>query len=90
MLARLGVRSLVELIGRTDLLEALPGETERQRKLDLAACCPTAVCRRQAAVLPGRRAAQRALRQGRAGRADGADALPAIDHRQRRRVPLRR
>ncbi|GGJ99248.1 glutamate synthase large subunit [Pseudomonas matsuisoli] len=34
-LARLGVRSLAELIGRTDLLERLPGETEKQRHLDL-------------------------------------------------------
>ena len=34
-LARLGVRSLSELIGRTDLLELLPGETEKQTHLDL-------------------------------------------------------
>ena len=34
-LARLGVRSLGELIGRTDLLEVLPGDTERQHYLDL-------------------------------------------------------
>ncbi|MBF8726181.1 glutamate synthase large subunit [Pseudomonas putida] len=34
-LARLGVRSLGELIGRTDLLEVLPGDTERQHHLDL-------------------------------------------------------
>ncbi len=35
-LARLGVRSLPELIGRTDLLERLAGDTDRQRSLDLA------------------------------------------------------
>jgi len=35
-LARLGVRSLEELIGRTDLLQRLPGDTARQRSLDLA------------------------------------------------------
>ncbi|AQA17514.1 glutamate synthase large subunit [Halioglobus japonicus] len=35
-LARLGVRSLEELIGRTDLLEALPGDTDKQTRLDLA------------------------------------------------------
>ncbi|PAU53012.1 glutamate synthase large subunit [Pseudomonas indica] len=35
-LARLGVRSLGELIGRTDLLEVLPGETEKQQHLDLS------------------------------------------------------
>ena len=34
-LARLGVRSLGELIGRTDLLEILPGETAKQHNLDL-------------------------------------------------------
>ncbi|UYP30025.1 glutamate synthase large subunit [Pseudomonas sp. Z8(2022)] len=35
-LARLGVRSLEELIGRTDLLEVLPGETAKQGNLDLS------------------------------------------------------
>jgi glutamate synthase (NADPH/NADH) large chain len=35
-LARLGMRSLEELIGRTDLLHRLPGDTARQRSLDLA------------------------------------------------------
>jgi glutamate synthase (NADPH/NADH) large chain len=35
-LARLGVPSLEALIGRTDLLERLPGETEKQGKLDLS------------------------------------------------------
>jgi len=35
-LARLGVASLEELIGRTDLLELLPGETGRQARLDLS------------------------------------------------------
>src|SRR5690554_1173932 len=34
-LARLGVRSLQDLIGRTDLLELLPGESDRQAHLDL-------------------------------------------------------
>jgi len=35
-LARLGVPSLEALIGRTDLLERLPGSTEKQGKLDLS------------------------------------------------------
>jgi glutamate synthase (NADPH/NADH) large chain len=35
-LARIGVRSIAELIGRTDLLRVRVGETERQRKLDLS------------------------------------------------------
>ncbi|MDG5500708.1 glutamate synthase large subunit [Marinobacter sp. BGYM27] len=35
-MAKLGVRSLEELVGRTDLLERLPGDTARQSKLDLS------------------------------------------------------
>ncbi len=35
-LARLGVASIAELIGRTDLLERLPGLTEKQARLDLS------------------------------------------------------
>jgi len=35
-LSRLGVASLEELIGRTDLLERLPGETGKQARLDLS------------------------------------------------------
>ncbi len=35
LLAQLGFRRLEEIIGRTDLLELLPGATSRQRKLDL-------------------------------------------------------
>ncbi len=35
IMADLGVRSLQELIGHTELLEILPGETLKQRKLDL-------------------------------------------------------
>lgn len=36
IMAKLGIRKLTDLIGRTDLLEALPGETPKQQKLDLA------------------------------------------------------
>ncbi|MDD5402933.1 MAG: glutamate synthase large subunit [Sulfuricella sp.] len=35
LMARLGVRTMNELIGRMDLLEVLPGETARQQKLDI-------------------------------------------------------
>jgi glutamate synthase (NADPH/NADH) large chain len=35
-MARLGVRSLKELIGRVDLLEVLEGTTDKQKKLDLS------------------------------------------------------
>ena len=41
-LAALGVASLEDLIGRTDLLEALPGTTDKQRKLDLSPLLSTA------------------------------------------------
>ncbi|WP_166266366.1 glutamate synthase large subunit [Marinobacter caseinilyticus] len=34
-MSQLGVRTLEELVGRTDLLERLPGNTPRQQKLDL-------------------------------------------------------
>jgi len=34
-MAKLGVRSLEELVGRTDLLEILPGVTDKQSRLDL-------------------------------------------------------
>jgi glutamate synthase (NADPH/NADH) large chain len=35
IMASMGVRTLAELIGHTELLEILPGETSKQRKLDL-------------------------------------------------------
>ena len=41
-LAALGVASLEDLIGRTDLLEILPGSTDKQRKLDLKPLLSTA------------------------------------------------
>ncbi|MEH6650298.1 MAG: glutamate synthase large subunit [Motiliproteus sp.] len=34
-MAKLGVRTLEELVGRTDLLEILPGMTDKQKRLDL-------------------------------------------------------
>lgn len=36
-MAKLGVSKLQDLIGRTDLLERLPGETAKQQRLDLSA-----------------------------------------------------
>ncbi|MFQ5609739.1 MAG: glutamate synthase-related protein, partial [Woeseiaceae bacterium] len=36
LMAGIGVRNLEQLIGRTDLLESIPGETERQNNLDLS------------------------------------------------------
>src|SRR5271163_2832504 len=35
LMATIGVRSMAELIGHTEYLEVLPGDTARQRKLDL-------------------------------------------------------
>ena len=37
ILAKLGISSLQEAIGRTDLLEQLPGVSDKQRRLDLSA-----------------------------------------------------
>ncbi len=42
ILAALGVRTLAEVIGRTEYLEVLPGATPRQRKLDLTPILSTA------------------------------------------------
>jgi glutamate synthase (NADPH) large chain len=42
ILASLGVRSLTDVIGRTEYLEMLPGATPKQRKLDLAPILATA------------------------------------------------
>ncbi len=42
ILAGLGVARLADIIGRTDLLEILEGETAKQRKLDLAPILSTA------------------------------------------------
>src|ERR1700727_1873999 len=36
LMASIGVRSIAELIGHTEYLEILPGETAKQRKLDLS------------------------------------------------------
>jgi glutamate synthase (NADPH/NADH) large chain len=36
LMASIGVRSMAQLIGHTEFLEVLPGETAKQRKLDLA------------------------------------------------------
>ena len=35
-MAKLGVRSLIDLVGRVDLLEALDGQTDKQKRLDLS------------------------------------------------------
>ena len=48
ILAGLGVRTLAEIIGRTEYLEPLPGTTVRQRKLDLTPILSTAGLTRSA------------------------------------------
>jgi glutamate synthase (NADPH/NADH) large chain len=42
LMARLGVRSMAELIGRTELMTIAEGETEKQRRLDLTPILSTA------------------------------------------------
>ncbi len=49
ILASLGVRTLAEIIGRTEYLQVLPGTTARQRKLDLTPILSTAGLGRDAA-----------------------------------------
>jgi glutamate synthase (NADPH/NADH) large chain len=49
ILASLGVRTLSEIIGRTEYLEVLAGSTPRQRKLDLAPILSTAGLAKDAA-----------------------------------------
>jgi glutamate synthase (NADPH/NADH) large chain len=48
ILAGLGVRTLAEIIGRTEYLEPLPGTTPRQRKLDLKPILSSAGLKRTA------------------------------------------
>ncbi len=50
ILAALGVRSLTEIIGRTEYLQTLPGVTARQRKLDLTPILADAALSRDAAL----------------------------------------
>lgn len=38
LMAQLGVKRLVDLIGRTDLLKELEGFTAKQQKLELSSC----------------------------------------------------
>jgi glutamate synthase (NADPH/NADH) large chain len=42
IMAQLGVRRMADLIGRTELLTIAPGETDKQRKLDLSPILSTA------------------------------------------------
>ena len=42
IMAALGVRRMADLIGRTELLDIMPGETDRQRRLDLTPILSTA------------------------------------------------
>jgi glutamate synthase (NADPH) large chain len=51
ILAALGVRSLTEIIGRTEYLQPLPGVTVRQRKLDLTPILADAALHSDAAQL---------------------------------------
>jgi glutamate synthase (NADPH/NADH) large chain len=45
IMASLGLRTVAELIGHTELLEILPGETSKQRKLDLSPLLANAALR---------------------------------------------
>ncbi len=76
-MARLGVRSMAELIGRTDLLEILEGETPRQRKLDLAPLIARVDGKAQHCVVPR----NAPFDQGELAEQMVRDCLPAIEHK---------
>jgi glutamate synthase (NADPH/NADH) large chain len=77
LMAKLGVRNLDELIGRTDLLQLLPGETEQQRRLVLS---PLLANDGVAADKPHRRLIEHNMSFDRAELAEQMlkDMLPAI------------
>jgi glutamate synthase (NADPH/NADH) large chain len=79
-LARLGVPSLEALIGRTDLLQRLPGETAKQARLDLS---PILHKHPDAAGQPEfcQVAANQPFDRGETAEAMVAAALPAIEAR---------
>ncbi|MFA7617646.1 MAG: glutamate synthase large subunit [Thiohalomonadaceae bacterium] len=76
-MARLGVRSMAELIGRTDLLEILEGETPRQRKLDLKPLVAKVDGKAQYCVVPR----NAPFDQGELAEQMVRDCLPAIEHK---------
>ncbi|HEY6484122.1 MAG TPA: glutamate synthase large subunit [Steroidobacteraceae bacterium] len=80
ILACLGVRTLEEIIGRTELLQILAGETPRQRKLDLApilSTCGLSADRPQFCTT----ASNAPFDQGELAERMVADMLPAIEAR---------
>ena len=88
IMASMGVRSLAELIGHTELLEILPGETSKQRKLDLSPVLANSALvssKPQYCIDPQ----QRTVRQGRAGREDAGRHARRHCRQVRRRVLLR-
>jgi glutamate synthase (NADPH) large chain len=81
ILATLGVRTLAELIGRTEYLEVAAGETPRQRKLDLTPILSTAGV---AATTPRfcTTPSNRPFDRGELAERMVRDMLPAIEGRQ--------
>ena len=55
IMAELGVKTMAELVGRTDLLTQIGGRSQRQAKLDLARCFIKAQSMRQAAIMRSRK-----------------------------------
>ncbi len=81
ILASLGVKSIADLIGQTELLEIIEGATSKQKKLDLRPLLSTAgLASSKPAVL--RVAVEPAVRQGRARGAHGQGH--EVRHRRRR------
>jgi glutamate synthase (NADPH/NADH) large chain len=80
ILAALGVRSLADIIGRTEYLEAHPGASPKQRKLDLAPILSTAGASGDAPQLCAT-ASNEPFDKGELAERMVADMLPAIESR---------
>ncbi len=81
ILAELGVRRLEDIIGRTQYLQVLPGQTPRQRKLDLAPILSTAGLAHEAAQFCSA-PSNAPFDKGELAERMVSDMLPAIEGKQ--------
>jgi glutamate synthase (NADPH) large chain len=81
LLAALGVRSLAEVIGRTEYLEVIAGSTPRQRKLDLTPILSSAG-RTQASAQYCSTPSNEPFDRGELAERMVRDLLPAIEHKR--------
>ncbi len=79
LMARLGVRSMEELVGRVDLLEAIEGETPKQKRLDLSPILDAGPADRPQTCQVER---NEPFDKGELAERMVADALDAIEHKR--------